>query len=117
MIPRLLLLPTMLLLALAALLPSARAQEQIKPEIQKGESKIAATKKVMEKAQEEYRTFFKEPKNALEYWAALSFEVQVGKFDVAAYHLEKLLKQPDKERDEDLLKIEDVEGMNTFLRL
>jgi CheY-like chemotaxis protein len=115
MIPRRLLLSAVVL---GALTPGAWAQDLIQGEKEKkGDTKQAATKKVLEKAQEEYRTLFKEPKTALEYWAALSFEVQVGKFDVAAYHLDKLLSQPEKERDDDLLKIEDVEGLNTFLRL
>jgi CheY-like chemotaxis protein len=103
-------------LILVAPVSAALAQDVVQTE-KKVESKAAATKKVLEKAQEEYRTLFKEPKTTLEYWAALSFEVQVGKFDVAAYHLDKLLQQPEKERDEDLLKIEEAEGINTFLRL
>jgi CheY-like chemotaxis protein len=94
----------------------AVGQDVIKPE-KKGESRKDAIKRVMAQAQEEYRIFFKEPKTVLEYWSALSFEVQVGKFEVAAYHLDKLLKLPEKEADDELLGIEDVEGMNTFLRL
>src|SRR5262249_55291980 len=52
------------------------------------------------------------------FWAAVSFEVQVGKFDVAAYHLNGLLRlEPKDKTDQDLLAIEEIEGMNTFLRL
>ena len=118
MTPRRCLLPGLFLLALG-LLPTAAAQQiEIKSDKdKKGETRQEAIKKVIAKAQEEYRVFFKEPVTALEFWAALTFEMQIGKFDVAAYHLDKLLKIPDKERDEDLLKIEDAEGINTFLRL
>jgi CheY-like chemotaxis protein len=113
---RRLFLPALTLISLTACLHHAGAQDLIKGD-KKGESKQEATKKIIEKAQEDYRTFFKEPTNTLEYWAALSFEMQVGKFDVAGYHLDKLLKLPEKDRDEALLQIEDAEGMNTFLRL
>jgi CheY-like chemotaxis protein len=104
------------LAAAAILVPVLGGQEVVQPD-KKGESKKDALKKVMEKAQEEYRIFFKEPKTAVEFWAALSFEISVGKFDVAAYHLDKLLKLNPKEADEGLLEIEDAEGMNAFLQL
>ena len=63
-----------------------KPQEPVQPEKKAGESKEArkqALKEVIAKAQEEYRIFFKEPKTVLEYWAALTFEMEVGKFDVS----------------------------------
>jgi hypothetical protein len=98
--------------------PQALAQDQ-EPERKdvKVEQSKEAFQKLLQKAQEEYRTFFREPKTAMEFWAALTYEIQVGKFDLAAYHLDKLLKLPEKEADEDLLRIEDSEGMRAFLRL
>src|SRR5207253_7784523 len=45
------------------------------------------------------------------------FEIQTGRFDVAGYHLEQMLKLPPDKSDADLLKIEEFEGMSAFLRL
>jgi len=100
-------------------LPCAAGQDVDKKEAKdtKAEATKDAIQKVIQRAQEEYRVFLREPKTALEFWAALAFEIQVGKFDVAAYHLDKLLKLPEKEADEDLLKIEEAEGLSPFLRL
>ena len=53
----------------------------------------------------------------MEFWAAATFEINVGKFDVAAVLIDNLLKVPEKEADEDLVKIEAAEGMSAFLRL
>jgi CheY-like chemotaxis protein len=103
--------------ALTYLLAPALGQDVIDPKKKQIESKKEAIKKVLEKAQEEYRIFFKEPKTVMEYWAAMKFEMQVGKFDVAAYHLDKLLQVQEKEADEDLLKIEEYEGLITLLNL
>ncbi len=87
-------------------------------------------KKVLAKAEEEYRIFFKKPVEVPEFWAAIKFEIQVGKFDVAALHLDQMLKRIDKLREKleedkkspqgayaDLLAIEEVEGLSSFLRL
>ncbi|HYV38478.1 MAG TPA: hypothetical protein VE988_22530 [Gemmataceae bacterium] len=97
-------------------MPFVSGQEKGKQDT-KDDARKEALKEVVQKAQDEYRLYFKEPKTALEFWAALAFEVQVGKFDVAAYHLDKLLKVPQKEADEDLLKVEEAEGLNNILRL
>ncbi len=87
-------------------------------------------KKLLAKAEEEYRIFFNPPKEVLEFWAAISFEINLGKFDIAALHLDKMLqkidtirkkleedKKPPEEAYDDLLKIEEAEGFSTFLRL
>lgn len=64
---------------------------------------------------DDYRQFFKKPENTADFWFALKFEMEVGKFDLAAQHLKGLLDLEPK--DEDLLAIEAKEGMSTFLRL
>jgi hypothetical protein len=81
---------------------------------------VKATTILLDKAKEEYRTYFKEPKTTFEFWAAIKFEIDIGKFDVAAYHLHRLLnndKVKAEQVDEDLFAIETVEGMSSFLRL
>jgi CheY-like chemotaxis protein len=77
----------------------------------------AATKQLMDKVEEEYRIYFREPKSALEHWVAMEYEMTVGKFDIAAFLLDKMLKLPAREADEELLRIEEVEGLRAFLRL
>jgi CheY-like chemotaxis protein len=116
---RLLLLAGASLFALVTTLvaPAIGQPEIVDPKKKQIESRKDAIKKVIEKAQEEYRIFFKEPKTVLEYWGAMKFEMQVGKFDVAAYHLDKMLQVPDKEADDELLQIEELEGLNALLKL
>src|SRR5436309_1955859 len=54
---------------------------------------------------EEYRQFFKKPTNTAEFWAALDFEIEVGKFDLAAGVLRGMLEfKPPKP---DLVKLEE----------
>jgi CheY-like chemotaxis protein len=119
-----------LLALVGALLAPALGQDLVDPKKKQAETRKEAIKKVIEQAQEEYRIFFKEPKTVLEYWAAMKFEMQVGKFDIAAYHLDKLnqlveLKNKGAQEDEllkleenkQLLQIEEVEGLNTLLKL
>jgi hypothetical protein len=77
-----------------------------------------AEEKVLQKAEDEYRIYFKRPETVPEYWMAINFEVDVGKFDVAALLLQELLlKQPAAETDKELVRIEEVKGLSTFLRL
>jgi hypothetical protein len=77
-----------------------------------------AEEKVLQKAEDEYRIFFKKPETVPEYWTAINFEVDVGKYDVAALLLQELLlKQPVAEVDKELVRIEEVKGLSTFLRL
>src|SRR5579862_244694 len=70
---------------------------------------VLAKKKTIElldKAKDEYRIFFKKPETAIEYWAAIRFEMDLGKFDLAALHLKLMLEKDAKEIDPDLVKIE-----------
>lgn len=66
-------------------------------------------------SQQDYRQFFKKPEKPLEFWAAMNFEIEVGKFDLAKEHLQGFLKA--NPTDEELLQIEEKEGMSAFLRL
>ncbi|MBM4071785.1 MAG: hypothetical protein FJ271_23095 [Planctomycetes bacterium] len=113
---------TMILLAL----PLVRAQDEKEKEPEKPPAKEKGNaekdKQAMEdllfRAEEEYRRFFRKPEKTHEFWAAIRFEMNVGKFDLAALHLKQLLaKEPAADVDKDLLKIEEVRGMSEFLRL
>ncbi|MBI3823929.1 MAG: hypothetical protein HY289_14770 [Planctomycetes bacterium] len=75
------------------------------------------TQELLDKAQEEYRVFFKRPETALEFWSAIKFEMDLGKFDLAALHLKLMLEKDAKTVDPDLVKIEELEGLSAFLRL
>lgn len=88
-------------LVAAALLAPARAQVEV------GGKKEAGP--------EDYRQFFKKPETAADFWRGIQFEIEVGKYDLAAKHLRGLLElKPD---DASLLEIQDKEGMSGFLRL
>jgi CheY-like chemotaxis protein len=63
----------------------------------------------------DYREFFKKPTNTNEFWNALQFEIDVGRFDLAAAHLHALLQF--KPSDGDLVKLADQVGVAAFLRL
>lgn len=74
--------------------------------------------KLLSKAEEEYRLFLKRPVKAHEFWAAMKFEISVGKYDLAALHMKLLLeKEPKEEVNKALASIESAEGMSQFLRL
>ncbi|HWG46199.1 MAG TPA: hypothetical protein VN688_25790 [Gemmataceae bacterium] len=71
--------------------------------------------RVADKEEEDYRRFFKKPTNTAEYWNALQFEIDVGKFDLAAVHLRNWINY--KPSDADLVKLADEVGVAAFLRL
>lgn len=75
------------------------------------------TQDLLDRARDEYRIFFKKPETGLEYWSAIQFEMDLGKFDLAAYHLKLMLEKDEKEINPDLVKIEQFEGMSAFFRL
>jgi DNA-binding response OmpR family regulator len=100
--------------ALAASATLARAQDE------KPDPGAEATRRLLKKAEEEYRLFIKRPESIIEYWAALKYEMQLGKFDLAGLHLKLLLDKYEKmpeEGNKDLLKIEAAEGLSALLRL
>lgn len=73
------------------------------------------TKAPARPAEEQYRDYFKKPENAAEWWAAINYEINVGRFNLAARDLKDFLAT--KPTDQDLLEIEEREGMSSFLRL
>jgi tetratricopeptide (TPR) repeat protein len=78
------------------------------------------TQDLLDKARDEYRIFFKKPETGIEYWSAIKFEMDLGKFDLAAYHLKLMLEKDGKDAkdiDTDLVKLEQAEGMSAFFRL
>ncbi len=74
---------------------------------------------MLQRAEDEYRLMFRKPESVPEYWTAIRFEIDVGKFDVAAPPPETASGEgirpqiPTKER----VKIEEAQGLATFLRL
>src|SRR5688500_9936043 len=114
--PRSILLVVVALFALIAGRSATIAQEKDKldPDLLNKKRTI----ELLDKAKEEYRTFFKKPETPLEFWSAIKFEMDLGKFDLAALHLKLLLeKEPPEDTDKDLVRIEAAEGMSAFLRL
>ena len=76
------------------------------------------TLELLDKAADEYRIYFKKPETPIEFWSAIKFEMNLGKFDLAALHLKLLLeKEPPEDVDKELVKLEAAEGMSAFLRL
>ncbi len=64
---------------------------------------------------DDYRRFFKKPETPMESWNALQFEIDVGRFDLAAGHLRELLKKaPSKAQ---LIQIYEKDGITSVLRL
>src|SRR5437870_2753531 len=61
------------------------------------------TIELLAKAEEEYRVFFKKPETAIEFWSAIKFEMDLGKFDLAGLHMKLLLEKPAKDTDVDLV--------------
>jgi DNA-binding response OmpR family regulator len=81
---------------------------------------VEATKRLLQKAEEEYRLFIKRPSTILEYWAAMKYEITLGKFDLAGLHLKLLLENYDKKPEEgnkELIRIEAAEGLSSILKL
>jgi hypothetical protein len=69
----------------------------------------------LQRLEDEYRRFFKKPETALEFWAAMRFEIGVGKFKLAAEDLKGFLDK--KPTDDELLQIEQEQGLSAFLEL
>src|SRR3954454_20802455 len=65
---------------------------------------------------DDYRRFFRPPENPLEFWRAIQFEMEVGRPDLAAKHVNKLLTIADKD-GKNLLPIVDKDGLAPVLKL
>jgi CheY-like chemotaxis protein len=63
----------------------------------------------------DYRRFLTPPKNTPEFWEAMQFEMEVGRFDLAAQHLRGLIEA--KPTADELTKLHAKEGIAAFLRL
>ena len=68
-----------------------------------------------EPKKENYREFFKVPETTDDFWHALQFELEVGRYELAAKLLHGLVTH--NPTDEDLLQIAEKDGMPAFLRL
>jgi CheY-like chemotaxis protein len=64
---------------------------------------------------DEYRQFFKKPETTEDYWTALRYEIEVGRYDLAAGLLHALLAKPPTEAE--LLQIHEKYGMSAILAL
>jgi CheY-like chemotaxis protein len=86
--------------ALLLLLPLAQAPAQPK-----------------DKKEEEfdYRRFFRKPTNTAEFWDAMKFELEVGRYDLAAQHLHAMLQK--KPAAPELIQLYEKERISPFLRL
>jgi CheY-like chemotaxis protein len=90
-----------------------QAQEpKAKPDPKKGSGSVDV---------EDYSYFFGKPQKLQEFWAAVKYEISVGKPSIAAGFLEQMLdfasKIEEKKRREEWVQLEKQEGMAAFLRL
>src|SRR5579871_469270 len=98
------------MLVLSALLSQSVAQDKDKPK-----KPGAPRARTGDKDEDDYRRFFKKPTTTPEYWNAMHFEIEVGRYDLAAVHLRNWLNI--KPGDEDLVKLADDVGVAAFLKL
>lgn len=101
-----------LLLGLGRLAPAQTKEERKTQQVEDD-----YRRSLLKRAQEEYRNFYKKPETAAEYWAAINFELDVGRFSLAA-ELIKGLVAATKDADKELLAIEETPGVGlaAFLR-
>ena len=79
---------------------ASRAQDKVDPELLNKKK----TQELLDKAADEYRIYFKRPETPIEFWSAIKFEMNLGKFDLAALHLKLLLeKEPPEDVDKELV--------------
>ncbi|MEN9673769.1 MAG: hypothetical protein RL553_2034, partial [Planctomycetota bacterium] len=62
-----------------------------------------------------YRQFFKQPQNIFDYWEAITFEIEVGKYDFAARYLHDLTEK--KYSDAELASLVDKVTLNAIFKL
>ena len=63
----------------------------------------------------DFRRFLIPPRTTPEFWDAIKFEMEVGRFDLAAQHLRDMLAKNPK--PEELVPLAEKEGIVVFLRL
>jgi CheY-like chemotaxis protein len=64
---------------------------------------------------DDYRRFFAKPETVPQFWDAISFELGVGRYDLAAGHLHALLVS--RPGDQELVGLEEKVGMAPILKL
>src|SRR6516164_8758739 len=94
------------LLAAVVLAPAAARQD-------KGPPKKPPEPKPAEPG--DYREFFKKPTTVPEFWNAIQFEIEVGRFDLAAAQIHALLEF--KPTDAALVELADQVGIAAVLKL
>jgi len=62
-----------------------------------------------------YRQFFKQPQNIFDHWEAITFEIEVGKYDFAARYLHDLTEK--KYSDAELASLVDKVTLNAIFKL
>jgi CheY-like chemotaxis protein len=62
----------------------------------------------------DYRQFFRTPETASDFWNAIQFEMEVGRYDLAARHLRGLVQ---KATDQELAQLAEKVGTVAFLQL
>lgn len=93
----------------------AAAQEK-KPDVRREDETYR--QQVLRRAEQEYREFYKRPETVPEYWAAIQYEIGVGRFGLAAHLLHGLVDiTKDDAGRKALLDVEEQEGLTAFLRL
>jgi CheY-like chemotaxis protein len=90
--------------------PAKKAEDEKEAPAKKD---TGAKKPTVKEAEDNFRLFFKPPETAIEFWAAMKFELAVGKFKLAAEYLKGFIDK--KPTDEELLQIEEEDGIATFL--
>ncbi|MBV9123812.1 MAG: hypothetical protein JO112_10685, partial [Planctomycetes bacterium] len=92
----------------------APAQDQRKEE----RANTAYQDSLNKQAQEDYQLYIKPPTTPAEFWAAINFEIRVGRYGLAADFLKGLLKVTnDPQGLQALVQVEEQEGLESFLRL
>jgi CheY-like chemotaxis protein len=100
---------------LAVLLSQAPAQEGRDAPKKQPDKEPPPGKVETEKTGDDYRQFFKKPETPADFWGAIQFEIDVGRYDLAAGYLRGLLAR--NPTDKELFDLESKEGMAAFLRL
>jgi hypothetical protein len=80
-----------------------------------GLSLLAPAAAQRDKDADTYRKLFKKPETVPEFWTALRFEIDIGKYELAAAYLHQLLLR--KPGDEDLVRLQETEGLTPLLNL
>ena len=73
---------------------------------------------LLRKARAEYGLYFKEPTKVPEFWSAINFEINTGKFEIAGFFLKKMLElEPIDAVDRQLAIIQQTVGNGPFFHL